>query len=192
MSSDQTRPWDKLPHEPALWWERFDKHYRALGAEASLLSAYKAWSKAQDKKGNPRATSAPTSWRDAATRWAWESRTAAWVAHQAEERRRLEAEAINKSREQRIAILNATFSKSLEALRSAQVANAKLGEVASAIRMVVQELRREYELMEGNTAVGEQSKMPTIDSLPDVDEETIERMVANLLTAEGVKQKRRS
>jgi hypothetical protein len=77
----------------------------------------------------------------------------------------------------------------LEALRSAQVANAKLGEVASAIRMVVQELRREYELMEGNTAVGEQSKMPTIDSLPDVDEETIERMVANLLTAEGVKKK---
>jgi hypothetical protein len=186
--SDEPRPWDKLPAEPALWWERFDKYYRSLGAEASLLGAYKAWSKAQGK-GNPRASSTPTSWREAAATWSWESRTAAWVAYQAEERRQLEAEAMTKSREQRIAILNATFSKALEALRSVQVANAKLGEVTNAIRMVVQELRREYEQGEGNTAVGEQSKMPSIDSLPDVDEETIERMVANLLTAETVKKK---
>jgi hypothetical protein len=183
----EPRPWDKLPQEPMLWWERFDKHYRPLGAEATLLRAYKAWSKEQGR-GNKKAASAPTSWREAATTWAWESRTEAWVAYQADERRQLEAEATAKSREQRIALLNATFSKALEALRSVQVANAKLGEVTNAIRMVVQELRREYELTEGNTAVGEQNKMPTIDSLPDVDEETIERMVANLLTAETVKK----
>lgn len=180
------RPWDRQADEPMRWWSRFDQYYRPLGAERSLLAAYRGWQRAE--KGREGQTkSAPNSWRNNAAKWQWEARALAWDEQQAQERRKAELEAMEKSREQRIALLNATFSRAFEALRSAQVANARLGEVTAAIRMVVQELRREYELLHRTTEKNEaQDTLPAFDNLDEVSDEELERIVENLLTAEAL------
>lgn len=180
------RPWDRQANEPMRWWSRFDQYYRPLGAERSLLAAYRGWRKAE-KGREGQAKSAPTSWRNNASRWQWEERALAWDEYQAQERRKLELEAMEKSREQRIALLNATFSRAFEALRTAQVANARLGEVTAAIRMVVQELRREYELLARTSNAPEQEEsFPSIDNLDEVSDADLERIVENLLAAEAL------
>lgn len=193
-------PWNQQIAEPIVWFERFDKHYRPLGAERSLLAAYRAWKQAENsqkaresvqkrakaRQNAPR--SVPSSWREAAVRWRWEARAAAWDAGQAAERRQAELQAIQKSREQRISLLNLTFNKALEAMTKVQTTNRPLGEVTNAIRVVVQELRHEYRLVEATAEKGQGRGTEGIPSWGDMEElpdEELALVLGNLLLAEG-------
>lgn len=77
------KQWERQQGEPILWFGRFDKYYRPLGTERSLLAAYNAWRKAEADK-NP-STFTPEWWRKRMVEWQWQKRAEAWDA---EERRK--------------------------------------------------------------------------------------------------------
>lgn len=203
-------PWNNQPNEPMVWFERFDKFYRPLGAERSLLSAYRAWKKVEksqktaqkseivrnspkksDEKPPKLPTSVPPTWREAAVRWRWESRAAAWDKAQAAERRQAELQAIQKSRDQRISLLNVTFNKALTALGGVQTHGRPLGEVTNAVRVVVQELRQEYRLLEEIAAPAGKGQggegIPGWGDMGDLPEEELTAVLRNLMVAESLR-----
>src|ERR1051326_2650312 len=76
------QPWSRLPKEPNLWYDRFER-YRLAGPKRSIRSLYMEEMKAAG--GNP-STSTPSSWQQAARKWNWKERAEAWDAtdrHQA-------------------------------------------------------------------------------------------------------------
>jgi len=80
--------WDRHPGEPILWYGRFDRYYRPLGTERSLLGAYNVWRKAETDR-EP-ATGTPEWWRKRSDEWHWQERAEAWDAEQ--RRRRMATE----------------------------------------------------------------------------------------------------
>lgn len=62
--------------ESMLWFGRFDKIYRPMGTERSLLGAYNIWRKGAERGG--KSTSVPQSWEKAFHRLDWKSRAEAW------------------------------------------------------------------------------------------------------------------
>lgn len=62
-----------------MWFDRFDRYYRAAGPERSMLGAYNAWRK-KEKKGETR--SLASSWSKNAAKWNWKERAEAWDMEQ--------------------------------------------------------------------------------------------------------------
>lgn len=181
--------WEQRPGEPIRWFERFDRYYRPLGAGRSLLLAYKKWEAAEAQnrqkkaeKGRKRQIkSAPTSWREAAKVWRWESRAEAWDLQVLAEEKQAEQEVRERSKERRIALLNATLAKAFEALNQVNLTHARLGEVGNVVRLVVQELRQEYE-GKGSAPAGSQlAQLPTPAGMSEeTDDQTLDHMIENL------------
>lgn len=181
----EARPWERQKGEPNLWFDRFDGYYRPLGPERSLLGAYKAYYEAE-KGRKSQAASAPTSWRRNAKKWRWESRAEDWDAYQRVLRQQEEVEARRKSREKRIALLNATLARSFEALQHLQPKDARWGDVTAAIRLVVQELRREYgDDRRALDLTVQEAGGQELSALRDMDEEELDMLIANLELAQG-------
>jgi hypothetical protein len=181
--------WEQRPGEPIRWFERFDRYYRPLGAGRSLLLAYKKWEAAEAQnslkkaeKGRKRQIkSAPTSWREAAKLWRWESRAEAWDLHQLAEEKQAEQEVRERSKERRIALLNATLAKAFEALNMVNLTHARIGEVGNVVRLVVQELRQEYEGKGSAPAGSNLAQLPTPAGVTaDTDDQTLDHMIENL------------
>lgn len=181
--------WEQRPGEPIRWFERFDRYYRPLGAGRSLLLAYKKWEAAEApsrqkkaEKGRKRQIkSAPTSWREAAKVWRWESRAEAWDLQQLAEEKQAEQEVRERSKERRIALLNATLAKAFEALNQINLTHARLGEVGNVVRLVVQELRQEYEGKGSGPAGSQLAQLPSPAGMSEeTDDQTLDHMIENL------------
>lgn len=76
--------------EPMLWFGRFDKFYRPMGTERSLLGAINQW-RVQTGRKKYRAVSG--SWNDAFERWNWKARAELWDIEQRRQRLVMEDEA---------------------------------------------------------------------------------------------------
>ena len=81
------KPWERQRDatgelEPQLWFSRFDRFYRPLGPERSMLAAYNAWrvaeSNHEEKGGIPRSNSVSQGWDRNAKKWHWRERAEAW------------------------------------------------------------------------------------------------------------------
>jgi hypothetical protein len=90
--TDSEHPWERLPEESEKWWERFD-HYRLQGPARTLEAAWRAGAKSS-KKQRP-----PGSWYEAARKYRWKERAAAWDAAQRTERQRQRQEQIEQEQE---------------------------------------------------------------------------------------------
>lgn len=94
---EQRKPWDKLPDEPGLWFDRFTA-YRLLGPRRHIEEAWRAEetaaaarriatgkeakvSKSQQKKSDA-LKRPPAAWYSAAKDWKWSDRASEWDAHQ--------------------------------------------------------------------------------------------------------------
>lgn len=135
--------WERQAGESGLWFSRFDKFFRPLGPERSLLRAYKNWYRAE-KGRESQSVSAPTSWREAAEHDQWRDRAQAWDVAQRLERLRAEDEERRRNRERRLALLNGLLARVSEAVLKLEAKDAKWSDVTAAVRVAVQELRHEY------------------------------------------------
>lgn len=77
-----SQPWDRQPGEPARWFARFERYcymdpgYRSLSA---------LWKEEKRKKGQDWIRGKPSRhWENAARRWSWAERAAAWDQHHKE------------------------------------------------------------------------------------------------------------
>ena len=135
--------WERQPEEPARWFYRFDVYYRPLGPERSLLAAYNAW---RSDKGRERPTdSVSDAWRKRAEAWHWRERAEAWDEHERQIRLIQEQAEREEWRKRRRKLLIGFFGKLAEALQRLDTENVTLGQVTNAARMVVQELRAEFD-----------------------------------------------
>jgi len=94
------QPWQPMPGENQRWYQRFVQ-YVAMGAARSVRGVYNAEQRHLGK-GTERSRAVPASWTQAAKRFEWQRRAAAFDAH---ERQRLLA-AGNASDLERIAKLD--------------------------------------------------------------------------------------
>lgn len=91
--------WDRQEGEPGNWFDRFER-FRRMGPQRSLLAAAAAEANERQKKFPGHASGA---WRDAAERWRWKARAAAWDAEQTRLAREEEADSLAQRRKAWIA-----------------------------------------------------------------------------------------
>lgn len=103
--------WNRLPEEPAVWFNRFDLYYRPVGPERSLLGAYNEWRKVE--KGRGYSTGYPINWKTAFVKWHWQERAESWDAE--ERKKRILAE--EKAREEMLR-RHAKIGRDLQSLAS--------------------------------------------------------------------------
>lgn len=67
-------PWDRLPEEPNLWFDRFMR-FRLMGVRRSVRAVYlREFSQKADEGGEK----PPAAWYEAAKEWRWRERAEAW------------------------------------------------------------------------------------------------------------------
>jgi hypothetical protein len=139
---DESKPWERQPGEPAMWFDRFDRYFRPLGPERSLLAAYNAWRKEAQKSATK---SVAKSWEKNARKWHWPTRTEAWDDTE-RQRRHAEEEAERlQARRERRRLLQVYRGKLEQALETLKPGDAKWAEVTAGLRMANEELRNEYD-----------------------------------------------
>lgn len=77
-TNEELKPWDRLPEENNLWFDRFT-NYRLMGATRSLLGAVNA---EKVLKGAKKTISVPEAWSIAHDRYNWKERAEAWDVEQ--------------------------------------------------------------------------------------------------------------
>lgn len=141
MSDDRDAApiWERQADEPGRWHDRFER-YRLAGPARSMLAVYNA-----ERAGKPPAKTVPETWRDAAAAWDWHARCAAWDAA-AQQRRREQYDADREAdHEARVTLLKLARNKLFQAIGRLDASSMKAGDVLQGIRIVVQELRAEYD-----------------------------------------------
>jgi len=134
---EDRQPWDIQDGEPIIWYARFEK-FRALGIHRSLE---KLW---QSLPG-PHGLNCPNKWYDRAIEWDWRARATAWDVWQITEQRRNFAEEAQANKLERLKIIKGARNKLLQALDQVDPATAKFPEVFSALKIVMDEFRSEYD-----------------------------------------------
>jgi len=134
-----------------LWFARFEL-YRGLGTGRTIEDAWKQDKAQQSRPSNSKRPH--NRWYEVAQQWEWRVRAEAWdveqiriqreaLAQEAQERRQREAAEREEAREQRRALLKGFLGRLSEALVNFPD-TAKLDELTKATKMVVGELRAEY------------------------------------------------
>jgi hypothetical protein len=124
----ERHPWDRLPNEPMLWFNRFEI-FRSLGPEnRSVINAWR-------QLGNPNNAKAPSSvWKYRAKEWYWWERAEAydeWNIHQRRQRFQDEMDAqVLDARHARRALLTNMIAASDAAV---EVYNRAVGRIMSEI-----------------------------------------------------------
>lgn len=77
---DGMRPWDILPDEPNMWYDRFANHYLPLGPTRSIAGAYHAYRVANGEtlERAKRSEAANPSWYTQSSTWYWKERAIAY------------------------------------------------------------------------------------------------------------------
>lgn len=178
---EELAPWERQPHEPALWFGRFAV-YRDLGPARSVMEA---WRIDKHRRGNTSKAKSPNnSWYTRAMEWEWDKRATAYdaymdhqklLARQEEIRlkREAEAEAREESRQQRRQILTGFLGKLAQSLNAFEADDATLNELTRATQMVVEQLRAEY-----NDLPTQRIGFDTEDELDAAIEEQFERLLS--------------
>lgn len=104
------QPWQQQPNEPDLWFARFHE-FLLSGSGRSLLATYNASAKKPEK-----ARTIPSSWREAAKKWNWESRAIAFDNHQQSEDLEVWQRRRREIREKQWAIAEKLLNKAQEML----------------------------------------------------------------------------
>lgn len=87
----ERQPWERMEDEPGMWWERFDKYYRPLGAGRKLQDAYYSYYRETHGK-NPARQGYTESWKEKHDEWNWSGRAEAYDRYIHEEIIRQEKE----------------------------------------------------------------------------------------------------
>lgn len=148
-----------------------------------MPAAYRYWCEAEQGRKS-QAASAPTSWRDAADHWQWAERAEAWDFRQRLERLKEEDAARLESRKRRIALLNGVLARASDALLKLQASDARWGDVMTAIRLAVQELRHKYGDDVTTVRVEASETAPEwMIAVAQMDEAQLDRVIDNLASA---------
>lgn len=137
LHDEGRKPWDIQDGEPIIWYQRFEK-YRTLGVHRSLE---KLW---QSLPG-PHGLNVPNRWYQIANDYNWRDRAAAWDVFQIAEKRREFADEAQEDKRTRLRIIKGARNKLLQALDQLDPSTAKFPEVFSALKVVMDELRSEYD-----------------------------------------------
>lgn len=127
--------------EPDLWFDRLQR-FALAGPRRSLQAIYNQ-ERAQARKSA--AQTLPSAWRNAAERWHWRERVAEFDRVEREQRAAAYASDRQREREERLALLKALRGKLVSALMQLDPAEASWSDVIAGIRMVVTQLRIEYD-----------------------------------------------
>lgn len=142
-------PWERRPEEPSLWYDRFWRYYLPMGADCSVLGAYRDYQAAHGKYPERPYRRAPRRWYINAKAWEWDQRVEAWLAQERLEKEKERAK--DKEREEqeradwrvkRRELLEALYRKTLSMTKTVK---SQLGLVrcSSAVKVVVEQLRLE-------------------------------------------------
>lgn len=75
--NEEGNPWEQLPDEPDVWFDRFDA-YRLLGAARTIEEVFRS---AKGGRANVQGKRPSRHWYDHAAEWNWEERAGEWDAH---------------------------------------------------------------------------------------------------------------
>jgi hypothetical protein len=135
-------PWNRQPGESALWFQCFET-YRALGIRRTIEQAYRQEMERRGKTGYGQRPNG--SWRKIAIEFHWHERAEAWDIAEINRVRREAASEARADKSARIKLLKAARGKLIQALEMVEMSPLRLPELVNAIRMVVGELRNEYD-----------------------------------------------
>lgn len=146
------RPWDPLPGESGIDYQRFN-YYRRLdnpkSSKRSIRLAYRA--ERTDKLGHAagsgiarRGGSVPDTWHDARKRYHWDERCRLWDLHNETQLLLAEERELEIVRQERRDALHALLAKCMEAIPNLDLSKVTLAQVSRAVQVSVQELRKEY------------------------------------------------
>ena len=183
---EKAAAWDRMEGEPVLWYGRFDMFFKLQGSERTLLGAYRLWYQ-REKARESAAITAPSSWRHAAASWSWRERAAAWDGRERELRHRREEKDRAEARRRRIVSLNGLMTKAQTAILNLDPEAAKWGDVTAAVRVVVQELRHEYEGDVKKVRVEQaQSGAVSMSDLAKMTDEELAAVIENFLLLQPI------
>jgi len=76
---EKRQPWDRLPNEPSMWFNRFE-YYRLLGPDRTFQGTFEIWNERDNKRKNkPNVAGHPhPQWYERAEQWQWKERAAEW------------------------------------------------------------------------------------------------------------------
>lgn len=180
MTENIPQPWERQRNaggkpEPMLWYDRFDKFYRPLGPERSLLAAYNLWKqeRARARKIEFKPSQAPSrSWFDNARRWRWQERAEVWDEEQRQKRLKKETAEIEEARQQRIGAFRTLLARGYDRLKggieSEHVALRAVVEGAKGLRLEYGEPSEVIEERGGHTV----KLYRFTDDFPDAEEKT--------------------
>lgn len=139
---DEAPIWEQQDGEPGLWFDRFHRFLES-GPTRSMLSLYNAERVAEDATAQP-AKTVPSSWREQADLWQWRHRAAVWDAAEQQRRREQYDQERAEDHEARVMALKALRGKLMQRLQALDAQEISPALLVNSLRMVVQELRAEY------------------------------------------------
>ena len=147
-----TRPWDPLPGESGVDYQRFNYYRRQdnpKSSKRSIRAAYRA--ERTDKTGIAPGSgstkgggSVPDTWHDAHTRYHWDERCRLWDLHNETQLLLAEEREIEVARQERRDALHALLATCMEAIPNLDLSKVTLAQISRAVQVSVQELRKEY------------------------------------------------
>jgi hypothetical protein len=170
------RPWDQLPDEPDMWFDRFDR-FRLMGSSRSLNAIY---NEERAKVGDPPLSSVPPSYREYAQKFRWRERATAYdeaLRSEAQLMADSKREAARSMRSTTIDALTALFMRLLAEVSKVEKDPKKaltprdMQHLAYAASLVMKESRLEYGDPTEITDIqskGESLNAPSVDDLTAV------------------------
>lgn len=131
------QPWDIQDNEPFIWFARFEQ-FRLLGPRRTMQALW-------NSLPAPRGINVSPHWTKSAREWNWYQRAAAWDLQVLTDKRRQFSDEAEADKQTRIQIIKAARNKLVQALNTLDPTTAKFSEVFNALKIVMDELRNEYD-----------------------------------------------
>lgn len=108
-----TKPWDRLPKEPILWFHRFEL-YRSLGPNRTFEEACRLATKLESEDEQSETKRPNPSWYDTAKQWQWKERVEAFDMEGISRMRKKEEAEREKAHQQRLAAYRGLLGRGWE------------------------------------------------------------------------------
>jgi len=96
---------DGMEPEDPFWFNRFDRYYRPLGPERSILEAYRLWLEEKGRANARTAKKAPDTWYTTAEEYRWKYRAEAWDEVMRQERLAQELASIREMNDRHLTLV---------------------------------------------------------------------------------------
>lgn len=174
---EDRKPWERWPHEPAIWFGRFTQ-FRELGSVRTIMAIWE-----NDPRRIETTTKPNPAWYQNAKKWRWIERADLWDADQYQ--RDLEARELDRARwkKTRSELLD-LYSGILKGILNEYIAKPNkmtMVEISTAVRTLMDETRKEFgdptdkRILE---LTGKDGKPVEFKDL--TDEEVIKRLIVTL------------